>query len=95
MIYRSKPIQTKLPENAWLIVFLLFWVGALNYLDRNTIATMRSSIIESIPMTDAQFGMMTTDDIFNDVVKYNFVGLKPYRQFSVQVTLINAVSRTS
>lgn len=60
MIDRSKPVQTKLPKNAWLIVFLLFWVGALNYLDRNTIATMRSSIIESIPMTDAQFGMLTS-----------------------------------
>lgn len=60
MIDQSKSIQPKLPKNAWLVVFLLFWVGALNYLDRNTIATMRSSIIESISMTDAQFGILTS-----------------------------------
>lgn len=60
MIDQPKSVQTELPKNAWLVVFLLFWVGALNYLDRNAIATMRSSIIESIPMSDAQFGILTS-----------------------------------
>jgi MFS family permease len=35
-------------------------VGCLNYLDRMMITTMRFSIIESIPMTDAQFGLLTS-----------------------------------
>lgn len=52
--------STPLPKRAWLTVFLLFFVGMLNYLDRTTIATMRSSIIDTIPMTDAEFGMLTT-----------------------------------
>ncbi|MGV3761331.1 MFS transporter [Parapedobacter sp.] len=44
----------------WLLVALLCLVGALNYLDRMTITTMRTSIIEVIPMTDAEFGLLTS-----------------------------------
>src|SRR5690606_16964918 len=47
-------------KRAWLFVFLLSVVGCLNYLDRIMITTMRSSILESIPMTDAQFGLLTS-----------------------------------
>jgi MFS family permease len=32
----------------------------LNYLDRTMIATMRGSIVDAIPMTDAQFGLLTS-----------------------------------
>ncbi len=53
-------MQNKLPKKAWLVVALLFVVGALNYLDRTMIATMRASIVGSIPMTDAQFGLLTS-----------------------------------
>lgn len=49
-----------LPRNAWLIVGLLCVVGCLNYLDRMMITTMRASIIETIPMTDGQFGLLTS-----------------------------------
>lgn len=51
---------SKLPSRAWLIVALLCVVGCLNYLDRTIITTMRSSIIEELPMTDAQFGLLTS-----------------------------------
>lgn len=49
-----------LPRRAWLIVGLLWFVGCLNYLDRVMITTMRESILAEIPMTDAQFGLLTT-----------------------------------
>ena len=52
--------DSQLPARAWLIVGLLWVVGLLNYLDRVMIATMRLSIKEAIPMTDAQFGLLTT-----------------------------------
>ncbi|MCE4565048.1 MFS transporter [Maribellus sp. CM-23] len=52
--------KSKLPKGAWRILVLLFIVGALNYLDRTTITTMRFSIVESIPMTDAQFGLLSS-----------------------------------
>jgi MFS family permease len=55
----SKP-KSVLPPGAWLVVVLLFFVGVLNYLDRTTITTMRSSIVASIPMSDAQFGLLTS-----------------------------------
>ncbi len=45
---------------AWIIVGSLWMVSMLNYLDRLLIASMRDPIKESIPMTDAQFGLLTT-----------------------------------
>jgi MFS family permease len=52
--------ESKLVSGAWLVVALLFFVGSLNYLDRIIITTMRASLIESIPMTDVQFGLLTS-----------------------------------
>lgn len=45
---------------AWVVVMALAIVGCLNYLDRTTITTMRVSIEGAIPMTDAQFGLLTS-----------------------------------
>src|SRR5690606_26965259 len=44
---------------AWMIVGLLFVIAVLHYIDRTMITTMRGSIVEAIPMTDAQFGLLT------------------------------------
>jgi MFS family permease len=52
--------QKKQLSKAWLVVALLCIVGCLNYLDRIMITTMRESIIGAIPMTDAQFGLLTS-----------------------------------
>jgi MFS family permease len=52
--------DSKLPPRAWLIVGLLWFVGCFNYLDRVIITTMRGSLTEAIPMTDAQFGLLTS-----------------------------------
>jgi MFS family permease len=52
--------EKKLPKGAWLVVALLFIIGALNYLDRMMITTMRFSIVDAIPMSDAQFGLLTS-----------------------------------
>ncbi|MBP8260251.1 MAG: MFS transporter [Verrucomicrobia bacterium] len=45
---------------AWLTVALLWFVACLNYLDRVMITTMRESLVGAIPMTDAQFGLLTS-----------------------------------
>src|SRR6188768_3527689 len=47
-------------RRAWLMVGLLWFVALLNYLDRMILITMRTSIKESITMTEAQFGLLTT-----------------------------------
>ena len=44
----------------WLLVAMLCVVGCLNYLDRMMITTMRTSIMEEIPMSEAQFGLLTS-----------------------------------
>ena len=45
---------------AWVVVGVLWVVSMLNYLDRLLIASMRGPIKESIPMTDAEFGLLTS-----------------------------------
>ena len=51
--------NTAIP-GAWKTVALLCVVGCLNYLDRIMVTTMRVSLIEAIPMTEAQFGLLTS-----------------------------------
>lgn len=51
---------SSLPPRAWLIVALLWATACLSYLDRLMITTMRGSIKEAIPMTEAQFGLLTS-----------------------------------
>ncbi len=45
---------------AWLCVALLWFVACLNYFDRIMLTTMHGSIVEAIPMTDKQFGLLTS-----------------------------------
>ena len=47
-------------RGAWRILALLWFVAVLNYLDRIMITTMRVSLVEAVPMTDAQFGLLTS-----------------------------------
>lgn len=54
------PMETKVGAKAWYVVVMLALVGCLNYLDRTMITTMRESIVTAIPMTDAQFGLLTS-----------------------------------
>ena len=65
---------TKLPKGAWLVVALLFFIGALNYLDRIMITTMRSSIIDAMPMSDAQFGLLTSAFLWTYGILSPFAG---------------------
>ncbi len=50
----------RLPPRAWLIVALLWFVGLFNYLVRIMLTTMHGSIVDAIPMTEAQFGLLTS-----------------------------------
>lgn len=52
--------KNNLSAGAWLVVGLLCVVGLLNYLDRVMITTMRGSITETMHITDAQFGLLTS-----------------------------------
>src|SRR5438876_362936 len=45
---------------AWAVVAMLWFVALLNYLDRLIITTMRDPIRADIPMSDAQFGLLTS-----------------------------------
>jgi hypothetical protein len=41
-------------------VVLRWFACGSSYLTRTTLTTMRGSIIEEIPVTDAQFGLLTS-----------------------------------
>ena len=55
-----RPTAVHIPSGAWLALVLLWLTACLNYLDRLMITTMRDSVIAAIPMTEAQFGLLTT-----------------------------------
>lgn len=48
----------RLIPRPWLVVILLWFVVCSNYLARVMIATMHGSIMQAIPMTEAQFGLL-------------------------------------
>jgi sugar phosphate permease len=45
---------------AWRAVALLWFVACFNFMARLMITTMHESVVGSIPMTDAQFGLLTS-----------------------------------
>lgn len=47
-------------SQAWLCVALLWLVACLNYFDRIMLTTMRTSLTDAIPMSDAQYGLLTS-----------------------------------
>ncbi len=65
---------SRLPARAWLIVALLWGAAFLNYLDRNMILTMRGSVKAAIPMSDAQFGLLTSVFLWVYAVLSPFAG---------------------
>lgn len=56
--------EPALPRRAWIIVGVLCLAGLLNYLDRLLLITMRVSITADIPMSNTQFGLLTSVFLF-------------------------------
>jgi len=71
----DRAADMRLIPGAWLVVGLLWFVACLNYLDRIVITTMRDSLTAAIPMTDADFGLLTS------VFLWVYGGLSPFAGF--------------
>jgi MFS family permease len=56
----SLPASIPPRPGAWLAVALLWGTACLSYVDRLMLTTMRGSMKEAIPMTEAQFGLLTS-----------------------------------
>lgn len=80
---------TPLPARAWLVVGLLWVVGCLNYLDRVMITTMRGSVVEAIPMTDAQFGLLTSVFLWVYAILSPFAGFLADRFSRSRVIIVS------
>jgi MFS family permease len=79
----------KLPNRAWLTVGLLWFIGLLNYLDRVMITTMRGSIVAEIPMTEAQFGLLTAAFLWTYGILSPFAGFLADRFSRSRVIVIS------
>src|SRR5688572_7087060 len=85
-------IKYELPPRAWLTVGLLWFVGLLNYLDRIMITTMRGSLVEAIPMTDAEFGLLTAVFLWVYAVLSPFAGFISDRFSRSKVIVVSLLS---
>lgn len=56
----AAPSAMPVSKYAWTVVILLFFVGALNYLDRVMITTMHTSITTELKINDTEFGLLTS-----------------------------------
>ncbi len=81
--------ESKLPKGAWLIVAVLFFAGALNYIDRITITTMRESILVAIPMSETQFGLLTSVFLWTYGLLSPFAGFLADRFRSNRIVVIS------
>ena len=52
--------DTRVALRAWLVVALLWFVAFINFLDRTMLTTMHGSLVRAIPMTEAQFGLLSS-----------------------------------
>ena len=84
--------EFKLPNRAWLTVGLLWFIGLLNYLDRVMITTMRGSIVAEIPMTEAQFGLLTAAFLWTYGILSPFAGFLADRYSRSRVIVISLFS---
>jgi MFS family permease len=83
------PPEFKPPNRAWLTVGLLWFIGLLNYLDRVMITTMRGSIVAEIPMTEAQFGLLTAAFLWTYGILSPFAGFLADRFSRSRVIVIS------
>lgn len=81
-----------LPNRAWLTVGLLWFIGLLNYLDRVMITTMRGSIVAEIPMTEAQYGLLTAAFLWTYGLLSPFAGFLADRYSRSRVIVISLFS---
>lgn len=83
-----------LPAGAWTTVLLLWLAGGSNYLTRVMLTTMRGSIMEEIPMTEAQFGLLTSGFLWVYALVSPFGGFFADR-FSRRLVVIGSISAWS
>lgn len=62
------------PPRAWLVVVLLWFTVLCNYLVRALFTTMHGSVMAAIPMSEAQFGLLTSSLLWTYGLMSPFAG---------------------
>ena len=80
------------PARAWLIVGLLWLVACINWTARGMIVTMHGSVIAAIPMTEAQFGLLTSSFAWTYGLLSPFAGFLSDRFSRSRVIVVSLIS---
>jgi len=74
---------------AWVAVAVLWLAAGSNYLTRTMLTTMRGSILQSIPMSDAQFGLLTSGFLWVYALASPFAGFVADRYSRRRVIVVS------
>lgn len=85
------PLSAPPRPGAWLAVALLWGTACLSYLDRLMLTTMRGSIKETVPMTEAQFGLLTSAFLIVYAVCSPFAGFFADRFNRSRVIIVSLI----
>jgi sugar phosphate permease len=85
------PDSPPLPR-AWLMVALLWFVAFFNYLVRIMLTTMHGSLVEAIPMSEADFGLLTSVFLWTYGLLSPFAGFLSDRFNRSRVILVSMIA---
>jgi len=77
---------------AWLVVGLLWLVACINWSARGMIVTMHDSVVSVIPMTDAQFGLLTSSFAWTYGLLSPFAGFLSDRFSRSRVIIVSLIA---
>jgi ACS family hexuronate transporter-like MFS transporter len=70
----QKPPAISIPRRSWLLLALLFGIGLLNYLDRQTLSILKATLKAELSLTDTHYSWLLTAFMVPYVIFYVLSG---------------------
>ena len=84
-------LDASLPPHAWRVVVLLWFTVLSNYLARALFTTMHGSLVAAIPMSEAQFGLLTSALLWTYGLASPFAGFLADRFQRSRVIIVSMI----